>query len=322
MCQSPCVRDCTTGSMIPRSSFARNSAGALPKQRGDSSRYNRSFNQPPIIRPRDGICGRTESNRRYEIFMAGDNGANHGVSCTSARCGRRSRRRAGVIPCRLIAPGVCRESVVAAIGISTARLCKARTIMEIELSSCRARARALNAGRHACAGSGGSRDGGGEAEGLGGKEDRRSHGAGDPWVVSAFRRGSAAAEQGARNSRKLKDNRAEVTPHCYWHWFQRHEWTMRIQRDSPSYFMRLPNACGFRAEREAETRRRRDRRDGSARIERGKRGGAQFGFSSACFSTFCGSCVERMAYRVVVGKGASSHTLCAQPRGRVIVIKI
>lgn len=41
-------------------------------------------------------------------------------------------------PCRSIAGRPWRESVVAGIGISTCRLCKARPIMEIELSSWRA----------------------------------------------------------------------------------------------------------------------------------------------------------------------------------------
>lgn len=47
-------------------------------------------------------------------------------------------------PCRSIAARLWRESVVAGIGISTPRLCKARAIMEIELSSWRAFARSTS----------------------------------------------------------------------------------------------------------------------------------------------------------------------------------
>lgn len=56
--------------------------------------------------------------------------------------GRRGSCRCN--PCRSIAARLWRESVVAGIGISTSRLCKARPIMEIELSSWRAFARSTS----------------------------------------------------------------------------------------------------------------------------------------------------------------------------------
>lgn len=84
--------------------------------------------------------------------------------CGSCRCN----------PCRSIAGRLWRESVVAGIGISTSRLCKARPIMEIELSSWRAFARSTSLTREERSvppsGRGGERGGGwlysAEVEGM------------------------------------------------------------------------------------------------------------------------------------------------------------